>query len=333
MTIVSGDVITAHFTVPIVGWDAGAQLSTNEVAMKSDKFRASRNGTNQTGVAPNNSGVQILFNSFTGSGDFSTLGYDTTNSRFVAKAAGRFYFSATLNFSGTNVLANEYYAYFTKNGVDHSYGPAKWPAATNSLGLEVVSFIDLVPGDYVQVHIFGAGNNSSSTLTLKGGSSLSYFFGYQVPDLSVFSAYGDASDIELVLDTGNGHGSTNTNIRRFTNTRKNTLGTFATYADSAANGMSVTINIPGLYSITYVDSSTNAESFGLSLSTSAPTTSIVTLTYAQGKLTETSNPALGASTTSIVKRLKAGDIIRVHTNGAVAGAGVRTIFQMQRLGN
>lgn len=54
------------------------------------------------------------------------------------------------------------------------------------------------------------------------------------------------------LSTTNGYGSTNTLVRRWTTTVTN-QGSDITYADSAANGGSFTINTNGVYAITYVD--------------------------------------------------------------------------------
>lgn len=137
---------------------------------------------------------------------------------------------------------------------------------------------------------------------------------------------------ELHLDTGNGHGSTNTAIRRFSTVNLNTLGVYATYADSAANGMSVTINVTGKWAIYYADNSTTPNTNGISLNSSALTTSIVTLTYAQGKRLECSHAAGGVSSCSDIFMLSANDVIRAHTNTSVDGTANRTIFRIQYLG-
>lgn len=52
--------------------------------------------------------------------------------------------------------------------------------------------------------------------------------------------------------TGNGYGSTNTSVRRYSTTGY-TYGNAITYADSAANGGYFTINESGMYSITIKD--------------------------------------------------------------------------------
>ncbi|MGE0763248.1 MAG: hypothetical protein AB7N80_08220 [Bdellovibrionales bacterium] len=142
-------------------------------------------------------------------------------------------------------------------------------------------------------------------------------------------------DAELYLDTGNGHGSTNNKIRRFSNTRKNTLGSFATYADSAANGMSVTINVPGVYALFYSDRySAGAVNIGLTLNSGSLTTAIGAVTYANGKrassTTATSNFATQIASTM---RLSAGDVVRAHDDGNPNGTSDDVIFQLVRVGD
>jgi hypothetical protein len=119
------------------------------------------------------------------------------------------------------------------------------------------------------------------------------------------------------LSAGNGHGSTNNKIRRYTNTDKN-VGPDMTYADSAANGMSITINNPGVYSFSMTDSlSSGAGTHGFSLNGTALTTSVQTLTRAQGLLAATNAPTNGIANVSVTLPLLPGDIIRAHTDGTV----------------
>ena len=90
----------------------------------------------------------------------------------------------------------------------------------------------------------------------------------------------------LHLDTGAGFGSTNTAIRRFANARVNTSDAF-TYADSAGNGGSITIDEDGIYVGFFVDckgsGGSGQKNYGFSVNTSGATTSIASLTYAAGK--------------------------------------------------
>lgn len=123
------------------------------------------------------------------------------------------------------------------------------------------------------------------------------------------------------LNTANGYGSTNTAIRRFTNTVVS-QGSDITYADSAANGASFTINTAGVYAIMYGDSFSGATSYhGLSLDSAQLTTSVASITAS------TRLNMVGDSTGNFggvscwVGFLAAGAVVRPH---AVAGVATGT---------
>lgn len=119
----------------------------------------------------------------------------------------------------------------------------------------------------------------------------------------------------VYVDTGNGHGSVATKIRRFTNTRAST-GTDITYADSATNGSSFTINSDGLYGITSCDySSTAASSFGYSVNSVSLATSITTISYPTGLRGVTDTATSIVNCISSVLFLSNTDVIRPHTDG------------------
>lgn len=150
---------------------------------------------------------------------------------------------------------------------------------------------------------------------------------------SAINTVAAAPDIELYLDTGNGLGAVNTAIRRFTNSRRDTLGAYATYADSANDAASVTITSTGagVWAVQYTDQSSAAQTHGVSLNSAVLTTSIVSVTYAQGKRAEASCNAGGSALAAWTGRLVNGDVIRPHGNGSNDGTGNRVIFHMIRL--
>lgn len=117
-------------------------------------------------------------------------------------------------------------------------------------------------------------------------------------------------DQAVVVHTGNGHGSTNTKIRRFT-TAMTEVGTAITYADSAANGASFTINETGLYSINYAESHGAAYYHGVSVNSTQLTTDIYSITVANRLLMRNAGGAFEGSV-SITERFIAGDVIRAH---------------------
>jgi hypothetical protein len=136
---------------------------------------------------------------------------------------------------------------------------------------------------------------------------------------------------EVVAYTGNGHGATNTKIRRFTSS--STTGSDITYADSAANGATFTINKKGVYSVHYCDYSTaGVDNLGLSLNSSVLTTNITSSTRANGLLGfVTTSGAQSPASISLTRRLNVGDIIRAHTNGSVNGNGEQTWIQITQV--
>ena len=123
----------------------------------------------------------------------------------------------------------------------------------------------------------------------------------------------------VAVTVGNGHGSTNTKIRRYTTTKTST-GTAITYADSAANGASFTINEPGLYEMSMTDiQGASAVNFGVSVNSAQLTTNIQSITDAD-RVFAASTPNGSYMTITRTWRLAAGDVVRPHTAGTADGA-------------
>ena len=120
------------------------------------------------------------------------------------------------------------------------------------------------------------------------------------------------------LNTANGYGSTNNKIRRFTNTVTNT-GSDITYADSATNGASFTINTSGVYAISYSDNFNVADYNGLSLNTSGGSTAITSLTISQILSVGSSASSSASALCAWTGYLSAGDVVRPHTFGSASG--------------
>jgi hypothetical protein len=134
------------------------------------------------------------------------------------------------------------------------------------------------------------------------------------------------------VNTINGNGSTNTAIRRWTTTVSSS-GSDITYADSAANGGSFTINTAGVYAISYTESSTaGGMDFGISLNTTGLTTDIASLATPSERLVMSSTG--GASfkgNCSVTVRLAASDVIRAHNNLSATGNGTIGSFTITRV--
>lgn len=155
-------------------------------------------------------------------------------------------------------------------------------------------------------------------------------------DLVVSASPGDHC---VTAHTGNGHGSTNNKIRRFTTVLTN-VGTAITYADSSANGASFTIVDAGLYEIHYYDSSNAASSYiGISLNSAELTTAVHGITVAS-RLTwlnvwdsDATAGGVPISCTRVV-RLAANDVIRPHTDGTPNQTGQDyTFFSIRKVGS
>lgn len=138
----------------------------------------------------------------------------------------------------------------------------------------------------------------------------------------------------VTVHTGNGYGSTNTAIRRFTTTMTNT-GTAITYADSATAGASFTINSDGVYEINYSDVGNNSGPyFGISVNSAQLTTGIQSIAIAN-RLVMTSVPiALALVPVTRIVRLAAGDVIRPH-NGPVGAPDTTNYvcFSIRKIAN
>lgn len=138
---------------------------------------------------------------------------------------------------------------------------------------------------------------------------------------------------EVWLTGGNGHGATNTKIRRFTTTVRN-VGTAITYADSANNGASFTINEDGVYMVTYSDSyGAGSSDMGLSINSTELTTDITSITNADRLLCWVSANSNFTATGSVQVTARKGDVIRAHTTALVnQTVDQRTTFKITHIG-
>jgi len=144
---------------------------------------------------------------------------------------------------------------------------------------------------------------------------------------------GDVLNQQVYLHAGNGYGSTNTKIRRYTNAPL--TATDMVYADSATNGMSVTVGKWGLYSISRNDAVVSANlDVGISLNSNQLTTNVSTIT-ASNRVAIWEMPTTGSANSqgnvSATRFLGPGDVIRAHDNLAATDTGVYSWFLMTRV--
>jgi hypothetical protein len=142
-----------------------------------------------------------------------------------------------------------------------------------------------------------------------------------------------SGDHIVTVTTGNGHGSTNTKIRRWTTTQEST-GTAVTYADSATNGGAFTIVTAGLYEIHYSeDKSSGGAYFGISVNSNQLTTSVYSITATHRKAMAYQSVAGGNLTVTRVLKLAASDVVRAHTDGTPNDTDIAdSVFSIRLIG-
>ena len=135
---------------------------------------------------------------------------------------------------------------------------------------------------------------------------------------------------QIRLDTGGGHGSSSTMIRRFANITSQ-RGIDITYVDSSTLGCVITINATGVYAINYVDLASTTINFGLSLNSTELTTAITGITIAS-RLATSLNVSGQRGHVGYTGFFQAGDIIRPHTDaGGTPSTGATVCFSIVRV--
>lgn len=180
--------------------------------------------------------------------------------------------------------------------------------------------------------LYGTSGRASKPIRLlgrlKSTQTTAGTYASNTSEISLFSPNEKRERSEIWLYTANGYGSTNDKIRRWTTTGKN-VGTAITYADSAANGASFTINEDGLYSISYVDQFVGSSALGISVNSNQLTTSIAGISAADVRFFSHTSAANLGYVCGGTLLLLAGDVVRCHTEGQ--GSGGNTIAEIFRI--
>lgn len=174
--------------------------------------------------------------------------------------------------------------------------------------------ITTAAGDSARFRSLGSGNWVCVGYTRANGAALA-----ATPQTSV-----------VRLNTTNGCGTTNTKYRRFTNVVSNT-GSDITYADSAANGASFTVNNAGVYAISYSDVNTSAQIFAITLNDNQPTTVTSSTTPANVLAATTASASGLGSNCSWTGYLPAGSVINAKSDGTANSAGPLGQFSISRI--
>lgn len=140
---------------------------------------------------------------------------------------------------------------------------------------------------------------------------------------------------EIWVLTSNGYGAVNTMILRFTTTQVS-RGSGITYADSANDGGSFTVNESGIYSLlfTYQNNASNGR-IGISVNSNQLTTSIQSITAAHrvALASQGAGVSTGTMQVNVPLYLTAGDVVRAHGDSAstsVAGEAQFRIIQIAK---
>lgn len=132
----------------------------------------------------------------------------------------------------------------------------------------------------------------------------------------------------LMLLTGNGHGSTNTMIRRMTTTVTNSgENVHWNYVDSATLGGVITVLKPFVGSITYTDKGTGI--FGISLNSNQLTTAFASITNTNKLLV--ADGLTNSDSVSGAAFFNTGDVIRMHTDGSMTDLANANFFRLEAL--
>lgn len=141
---------------------------------------------------------------------------------------------------------------------------------------------------------------------------------------------------QLRLDEFAGYGSTDTKIMRFTNSRENYGNMFSENHTTGYNGdtegLEITANKTGKYSIIYSFYGVSSSQLGLSLNSSQLTTSIFSIN-ATDRLTAVVSVSADAMFVSWIGTIDANDVVRMHTDGSTSSGVAQTHVTISYLGN
>lgn len=162
------DTTSVKFSVPIVGWSSSQLLSSD--ADTRVVATVMQRTSSQTGVNPNNSSVKVNIDA---APYINKVGAANAGSnRIDIKTPGEYSVSGRITLQGANVIANsEYRAVIYKNGSEAVRGQTIFGPSGTASQLTAVGLVKAVAGDYIELYIYGAGNNSGSTLTIYGDNA------------------------------------------------------------------------------------------------------------------------------------------------------------------
>lgn len=164
----SGAQFTVDVLVPIQGWSSSVQMSndTDTRVVIADAYLAAN-----TTAAPNNSTVDILLNGV----NTDTHGViNTSTGTITIPVSGYYNINARIGLFGANVLANRYVVFIRDSSNTLIAVGSEYTATAATVNGVVASAtsIFLNAGTILKLSLFGAGNNSSSQLSISGSGAV-----------------------------------------------------------------------------------------------------------------------------------------------------------------
>lgn len=288
-------------------------IPTSELRMEG----ASTRGSTATAIVRFDNIAKLRGDAFTVESD-ATLG-----TRITMRKAGKLDISASLRNSGGTCRISRNQAVLTA-----------LPTTSESLASESGTGVDATVaysgfvsvGDIIRI-------SADNTPTNATGNVLNLSFQEQDISVSVTNTLPQfsESDSSVRVDTANGYGSTGTRIRRFSNVRDN-IGSDIEYVPSAVNGDTWLIKTTGLYTISYSDSFTGQNYFGIIKN---PVPTVDPQSQSLGNILQLSVTSLAnyEESASCQVYLQEGDVVAAMASGGTAvGSTNRSSFTISKVG-
>lgn len=139
---------------------------------------------------------------------------------------------------------------------------------------------------------------------------------------------------EVFVMYGNGNGSTDTGVRRWTTTVRN-VGSAITYTDSATLGATFTINEDGLYYMSFSFRGPGGSDIAITKNSTQNATAVNGFTTPENFVLKTTSQGTGGATDNLstMSRLQIGDVIRGHAFGADDVTNFHNSFTIVKVSN
>jgi hypothetical protein len=325
--------------VPITGWSSNVSMSESSTFFISSYLA---NGTRVTGSAPAKLGEYRSYLRNAGAHTFT----ETNASPGTAPSAanGILLYGGNAFSSADSNNEPSYYEIFIGKNKNYSI---EFYSSTGKTGAFTTDVVSASGADYGVEYSYSpttgivtvidyrrqtAGTTHDCGWTTSGFGNAIHdaYFDIKVSE-NALAVGTQAPRSEVVVHTGNGHGSTNTKIRRYTTIQKN-IGSAVTYADSATLGASFTINEDGIYCMQTGDYAVTTANVGISKNSTQLTTDVGSINAADVLVIGQSVNAF-VGTVSVCAVLAAGDVIRPHHNGNHISNDLYARFSIVKVSN